>query len=149
MAPDTSPGEVGGIFAGAVALLIALGHGLRWWLGWTDRRAATRAAKLEAWQRELTDRERRFDARQSEYQERIEVQLAELRDRDELRDREIAVLRAEGAAMRTAYQLITSALRRKDPKNPALGQADEILKAAFPPDTATPPDMLRRLGEME
>jgi hypothetical protein len=50
---DPSAGEIGGIFAGMVGLLVALGHAVKWWLGWTDRRAATRAAKLEAWHREL------------------------------------------------------------------------------------------------
>jgi hypothetical protein len=57
---DPTAGEAGGIFAGVVALLVAVGHGVRWWIGWTDRRAATRAAKLDAWQHELQARYSRF-----------------------------------------------------------------------------------------
>jgi uncharacterized protein HemX len=64
---DPSAGEVGGVFAGAVALIVALGHGIRWWLGWTDRRAATRSAKLDAWQNQLDERETRIEAQQLEY----------------------------------------------------------------------------------
>jgi hypothetical protein len=60
-------GEAGGIFAGIVAALVTLGHAIRWWLGWTDRRALTRTAKLDLWQRELQGREERFERQQLDH----------------------------------------------------------------------------------
>lgn len=120
----TSPGEVGGLFAGFVALIVALGHGLKWWLGWTDRRAATRAAKLDAWQKQLEDRER-------DLWEKIEVQLDGLR--------------SQHAALLGGYQLIAGALRLIDPHNDALRRADELLRSAFVIEPQTPADMTRTI----
>ena len=124
---DPSAGEVGGVFAGAVALLVALGQGLRWWLGWTDRRAATRSAKLDAWQKQLEDRERRFDATQAEHWARVE--------------RELDTLRREHAALLGGYQLLAAALRMADPESDALRRADELLRSAFLLDPLLPSDM--------
>lgn len=146
---DPSVGEIGGIFAGFVGMLVAAGHGLKWWLGWTDRRVARRAAKLDAWQKELSARERAFDQRQVEHWGNIQAELAELRSKDELRASELAALRIEHRALRTAHQLISSALRKVDSDNPALGQAEEILKAAFPPEALTPPDMSGLLDQID
>jgi hypothetical protein len=145
---DPSAGEIGGLFAGLVALLAVVGRGLRWWLGWTDRHAASRAAKLDAWQQELGQRERRFDERQREYEGRIELELDALRAADRQRGEEMASLKIEHAALRTAHQLISSALRRTDPYNPALGQAEEILKAAFPPDAVLPADIADSINKI-
>lgn len=137
--PDPSAGEVGGVFAGLVALLVAIGHGFRWLLGWNDRRASTRTAKLDAWQRQLEAREERLDDQQAEHWHRIEIELEQLR--------------REHAALRGGYQLIAAALRDRDPHNPALTQADELLKAAWPLEPLTPDDMTktvlraRRTGE--
>jgi uncharacterized protein HemX len=124
---DPSAGEVGGIFAGAVALLIALGHGLRWWLGWTDRRAATRSAKLDAWQKQLDERETRIEAQQIEYWARVE--------------RELEQSRRERAALLGGYQLIATAMRLVDPDNDALRRADELIRSAFLLDPLLPGDM--------
>jgi hypothetical protein len=124
---DPSAGEVGGVFAGAVALIVALGHGMRWWLGWTDRRAATRSAKLDAWQNQLDEREKRIDAQQAEHWSRVE--------------RELEVLRREHSALLGGYQLITAALRVVDPGNDALRRADELLRSAFLLDPLLPGDI--------
>lgn len=124
---DPSAGEVGGVFAGAVALIVALGHGIRWWLGWTDRRAATRSAKLDAWQHQLDEREKRIEAQQDDYWSRVE--------------RELEVLRREHSALLGGYQLITAALRVVDPENNALRRADELLRTAFLLDPVLPGDM--------
>jgi hypothetical protein len=145
---DPTAGEVGGVLAGIVAALVALGHGIRWWLGWTDRRAITRAAKLDAWQRELAGREAAFEQSQREYWGKIEGELEVLRAADMQRAAEFAALKIEHSALRTAHQLISSALHRADPENPAIGQADEILKAVFPPDASTPADMVRQLRDI-
>lgn len=115
-----SAGELGGIFAGAVAMLVALGHGLRWWLGWTDRRAATRAAKLDAWQKQLEERERELWAK-------VEA--------------EIGSLRSQHAALLGGYQLIAAELRLLKPDSDALRRADELLRSAFLLDPLLPTDI--------
>jgi uncharacterized protein HemX len=125
---DPSAGEVGGVFAGAVALLVALGHGIRWWLGWTDRRAATRSAKLDAWQNQLDERETRIEAQQLEYWARVE--------------RELEQSRRERAALLGGYQLIATAMRVVDPDNDALRRADELIRSAFLLDPLLPADMV-------
>ena len=115
------------LFFAAECVLVALGHGLRWWLGWTDRRAATRSAKLDAWQRQLEAREDRFTATQVDHWQRVESELNQLR--------------SQHAALLGGYQMLAAALRLNDPINPALRQADELLKAAFPLDPLVPSDM--------
>ena len=135
MSDPTTAGEAGGIFAGVVALMVALGHGLRWWLGWSDRRASTRAAKLDAWQRELQAREQRFDEKQAEHWQRVEAELGQLR--------------REHAALLGGYQLIAAALRLIDPSNSALRRADDLLRAAFPLEPCLPPDMAVKTHEID
>jgi hypothetical protein len=123
---DPSIGEVGGVFAGGVAMLVALGHGLRWWLGWTDRRAMTRAAKLDAWQNQLVEREARLDQQQQDHWAEI--------------GRELEVLRREHAALLGGYQLIAAELRLVKPDSDALRRADELLRSAFLLDPLLPSD---------
>lgn len=126
--PDPSVGEAGGIFAGVVALFAVIGKGVAWILRWDDRKARTRHEKLDAWHRELVERERAIDEKQDAYQARIE--------------QELSVMRAQNAALVGAYQLIVAALRTNDPASPALGQADELLRTAFPIDPITPPHLV-------
>lgn len=123
--PDPSAGEVGGVFAGVVALFALIGGGIKYLLGWDERLKATRYEKLESWQRELERRERQIDDQQAEYYKKIEAELA--------------TFRAQNAALVGAYQLIVAALRMENPNSPALGQADELLKSAFPLDPIVPP----------
>lgn len=140
-----TPGEAGGIFAGIVALLVAIGHGVRWWLGWTDHRASTRAAKLDAWQKELALREERLDREQAGIIAEIKGQLAELRQSNDQ-------LRKEHAALLGGFQLVAGALRVIDPANAALNRADELLKSAFALDPVLPAGLagpLAKLGEID
>lgn len=113
----SSPGEAGGIFAGAVAVLGVIGAGLKWGLNWNDARAHSRAAKLDAWHHELEERERKLDDQQARYQKRIETRLAHVE--------------MENRALGEALGLVTIALRGRDPANPALVAADDIIKNAF------------------
>jgi hypothetical protein len=62
-----SAGEIGGVFAGATALAIATGHGIKWLFGFGVKREESRAAKLQLWHDELTDRERRINQGQTAY----------------------------------------------------------------------------------
>jgi hypothetical protein len=112
-----SAGEAGGIFAGAVAVLGLIGAGIKWALNWNDARTSTRTAKLDAWHEELKSREAALDEQQAQYQRRIETRLAHVE--------------MENRALGEALGLVTIALRGKDPGNPALVAADDIIKNAF------------------
>jgi hypothetical protein len=125
--------EAGGTVAaaGAGAILIGLGHGMKWLLGWGERRAESRAAKLQLWHEELSEREKAFDVR-------VEGRLKTLEERDRLRE-------AENMALRLAFELVASALRSIDPRNTALSRAEQMLQAAFPLAPIVPPDMTASL----
>jgi len=69
-------------------------------------------------------------------------QCALLKARDEQRAH-------EHAALHTAYQLITAALRNLDPDNAALRMADELLRMAFPPDPWPPPEIGRLVEQID
>lgn len=113
-----SAGEVGGVFAGVMALLASLGAGVRWVVGWKDARAQTRSAKLTAWHDELAAREAKLDLHQAQYQARIEARLV--------------LLERENSAQRRAIELLTGVLRAADPGNPALDHAEQIIAEAVP-----------------
>lgn len=125
--PTSAAGEAGGIFAGVVALLVAVGHGVSWLLNWKEARAQSRAAKLQAWHDELDKRKREQDERDREYRQHIETQLR--RQQVEIR------------VLRRAFELVAEPLRRLEPDNPNLSQAQAMLDRAFPLDPALPNDM--------
>lgn len=125
--PSAAAGEAGGIFAGAIALLYAIGKGGAWLLNWKDARAQSRAVKLQAWHDELAKREADQDERDRSYQQHIETQL-----------RRLAV---ENRVLRRAFELVAAPLRRLEPDNPNLAQAQQMLDRAFPLDPAMPNDM--------
>ncbi|CAD7335407.1 hypothetical protein FIV32_02390 [Sphingomonadales bacterium 58] len=123
----SAAGEAGGLIAGVVALLYAFGKGTAWLLDWKDARAKTRAAKLQAWHEELQQREEKQDERDRVYQRHIETQLR--RQAVEIR------------VLRRAFELVADPLRRLEPDNPSLAQAQAMLDRAFPLDPATPEDL--------
>lgn len=125
--PSSAAGEAGGIFAGAVALLYAVGKGTAWLLDWKDARAQSRAVKLQQWHDELEKREAAQDERDRAYRQHIETQL-----------RRLAV---ENRVLRKAFELVAEPLRRIEPDNPNLMQAQSMLDRAFPLDPALPNDM--------
>lgn len=95
-----------------------IGGAFRWLVNWRGARAETRAAKLQHWHDELDAREKRIDQMQADYQRRIEARLA--------------TLERENMALRRAFELVTAALRAKDPRNRALDQAEAAIAEAFP-----------------
>lgn len=115
-----SAGEAGGIFAGIVAVLATVGAGLRWLFHWVERRASSRAAKLQAWHDELHSREVRIDEKQAALEARLEATVDDLRK--------------ENQALRLAFQLVATPLREADPCHPNLIRAEQLLNAAFPLD---------------
>lgn len=139
---NISAGEIGGIFAGGVALLATLGHGIKWLLGFTSSQQARRSSKLQQWHDELDARERKIDEEQEAYRRGIEQDLTDLREWK----RKVEV---EQTALKTGYHLLASALRTIDPNNQALRMADELLRSAFKVDPMTPPDMLDQLTAID
>lgn len=134
--PDASSaaGEAGGIIAGSVALLYALGRGAAWLLNWKEARAQSRAAKLQAWHDELAAREAKQDERDVKYQLHIEGELS--RQGAQLRRATLEI-----RVLRTAFELVAEPLRRLEPDNPSLMRANEMLLRAFPLDPALPADL--------
>lgn len=130
-----SAGEAGGIFAGAVALLVAIGHGIRWVLGFRERRSDNLYQKNLKWEERLAEREAAFENDQRAHFVRIEQRLTR------------AELQLEAAL--GAYHLLAGEMRRKDPGNAVLSMAEDLLKEAFRLDPSTPADMKSILGKLD
>lgn len=135
MSEPVSAGEVGGIIAGGIAILAALGKGVQWLLGWFDKREVSRTVKLQKWHDEL-------EAREQDLNSRIDGRLSSLEKRDEQRA-------AENLALRMVLAQVTGALKVKDPENPALKRAEQLLTASFPIDPMMPADFNAALTTIE
>lgn len=109
--------------ATAVATGTGVGGGffaLRWLVQWATGRLDKRQAQLDAEHGAL-------DMSWKEYRLLLE------RDRQDLRA-EVRKIAEQNRALRLAFEHVTGALIRIDPKNEALVIADKILTAAFPTD---------------
>lgn len=131
---EPSVGEVGGVFAGIVALLYAIGKGIAWLLNWNDARASTRTAKLDAWEVKL-------DKRETEFEAKTDARMTTM-------EHEMTAMGRENRALRTAFQRVAVRLQFFSPNDPALADAERILAQAIPLEPFTPPDMTKRLDEM-
>lgn len=127
--PIVSPGEAGGIFAGVIALVVAIGHGAKWLLNWNDERANSRSAKLQAWDRELEAREARMNAE-------IEQRLQSVERENRSVSQSYAAVIHKLDRMRIAYRIIAAALIEVSPHSAALVQASAILNEPLPVPTA-------------
>lgn len=125
-----SAGEAGGIFAGIVAILVTIGGAFRFLFQWFERRASSRAEKLQIWHDELAGREARIDEKQVAFEAKLE--------------RTVEDLRKENQALRLAFQLVSTPLRELEPAHPNLVRAEQLLNAAFPLD----PTISAELDEM-
>jgi uncharacterized protein HemX len=125
----------GGIFAGIVALLAAIGGGIKCSVHWTERREDSRSKKLQAWHDELERREQRLEAERENEIHEIKTELGKMR--------------AENRALFHSCHLVTQALAKIDPGNRALRDASMILTAAFGLDGSLPADMLEILGRIK
>ncbi len=126
--PVVSAGDVGGVFAGIVAAMVAVGQGIKWLLHFRERQAGSRAAKLQAW-------EDRLDQRDRDYQDGIE--------------NELKIMRGQNMALRMAFELVAARVRTIDPHSPELGQADQLLRQAFPLDPTVAPDFNMLLSRVD
>jgi hypothetical protein len=71
-----SAGEAGGVLAGVLASLGLVGGGIKWAAGWNERRAMSRATKLQKWHEELDEREHHLDAGRTAYTQTLEQKIA-------------------------------------------------------------------------
>ena len=110
--PGVSAGEVGGIFAGSIALLAAIGQGIKWLLNFRERQADSRSAKLQAWHEELQAREKRIEEKQEKYQAEIEQRLA--------------TLMRQNMALRMAFEMVAAPLRAIKPDSKELIHLETI-----------------------
>ncbi|WP_342248597.1 hypothetical protein [Sphingomonas sp. OTU376] len=134
-----SAGEVGGIIAGAIALLAALGKGVAWALNWKDARANSRSAKLQAWHDELTAREAKLDAEIASRLSRIEEAHASL-----VKNHLDVLIRFE--RQRNAYRVLAAELIQVAPHSAALIQASMILEEPLPvPSMPGVPELLSEI----
>lgn len=112
-------------------------------IGWLDMRAArarrTRAEGLQEWEDKLARREAAID---TDLEHRLASLEAEGRKRAE-----------EVVALRLAFEVVGSELRRLDPASTALQRAEQILATAFPlPKDLIPSTMgaqLHRIDETD
>ncbi len=128
-------GEIGGVFAGFVAALAALGKGVAWLLGRDDRRAELRDKKLQAWEDSLARRE-------VEQRAQTETRLVVL-------ERQVRRLQSRLGRVSGSLLEVTVELREVAPLNPALLRAEALLKSEFEADPDTPEDMLAAARKLD
>lgn len=133
--------DLAALASGALAMLVAIGHGLRWLLTWTDRRAVARAERLAREEDELAES-------WSSYRKRVAADLTEaMRRIDDLERRDI-VRAKENAALRVAFELVAAGLRVLDPNNISLRQAEQILATTFKLEPQLPLDMTQAIAAL-
>lgn len=145
MSQHVTAGDVGGVFAGLVAILYALGKGAAWVLNWKEARENTRSAKLDAWHRELAEREAKLDAEIETRLNRVEQDHATL-----VKNHTEVLIRFERS--RAGYRVIAAELISLAPHSAALIQATAILKEALPIPTDLSPEMaaeIQKLSEID
>ncbi|MFZ5704904.1 MAG: hypothetical protein ACOY5R_06515 [Pseudomonadota bacterium] len=135
-------GAVASMIGGVVSLLTLVGAGIAFLFRQRSADKASREAKLDKWHHELSARERALDDGRTAYTERLADRLEELERKDTARD-------VQMRALRVAFELVSAALRERDPMHHALGLADEMLKQAFPVHPTTPAEMVRQLVAIE
>lgn len=126
-----SAGEIGGVVAGLVALLAALGKGAQWIFNWKGAREDARAARLKAWEDSL-------DRREKAHREETEQELAEFRAEVGVQGRQISETLALLNITRTALELVTARLRQVAPDSPELEHAEALLRPSFLRPTSLP-----------
>jgi hypothetical protein len=140
--PVVTSGDVGGIFAGLVAVMIAIGQGAKWLLKFREGQAATRAKKLQIWHDELKTREEKLEKWQGD------LQALQLEHHKSMEER-LRIVVGQNRALRMAFELVAARVRDQDPHNADLVQAEQLLRAAFPLDPALSPDFDILLGRVD
>lgn len=89
---NLSAGEVGGIMAGALAVLAAMGKGLAWLLNWDGARKNDREARLAAWEQSLVNREKGYREEIEQRLDQVQHDLAEAKQLAEELNRNVSTL---------------------------------------------------------
>lgn len=139
---DWSAGEVGGVFAGVLAGLAALGKGIAWLLNWQGERTEAKSKRLLVWEASL-------DRREAEYRESIEGELKSLREGDGVTRAELKLAREQMAAIEFSLLEVMIELRAHVPSSPALKRAATALRRVFRPEYGIPPEMAELLRAMD
>lgn len=125
-----------------VAALSMAGSAVAWLYRQGGERKTLRERKFEAWEQRLAEREQLLEEGRTAF-------TRDLAERLERMERREAVSADQVRGLRIALELVSSALRERDPTNPALGQAEQILKAVFPLELAADEDMIASLRALE
>lgn len=133
--------DLAALASGVMAMLVAIGHGMRWLLTWTDRRAVARADRLAS-------EEAKLDQSWSDWRRDITAERDDLIRRvASLEQRDIARAK-ESAALRVAFELVAAGLRVLDPDNISLRQAEQILATTFKLEPQLPLDMTQAIAAL-
>lgn len=139
---QVSAGEAGGIFAGVVALLYALGRGVGWvWTkieGRIDKRAAenvSESERLGAWRKAL-------DHEAKALREGIKAELEAVK-------LELAEVRLQSVALAAGLLDVALELDGHAPQSPALARLGETLRQVWKVSTEIPPEMAVLLARLE
>lgn len=135
MSEANSTGELAGIIVASGITAASFGKAIQWLAGLSERRGASRAAKLQQWQEELHEREAAIDAK-------TEKRLATL-------EAQALAHGEQNMALRMAFELVASALRAIDPRNTALSRAEQLLQSSFPLAVIVPADMSSALRALD
>lgn len=117
-----------GTWATVAGILVTIGAGIKWFIGWRDTRQDLREKKLEAWEEQLRKRD-------AGWTERIEDRLEEA-------EKKVGALSA-------ALFVTISEVQVLDPASPILVRARVILQQAYAVPEDMPEDiaaLVHRLG---
>lgn len=129
---NVSAGEVGGIVAGVLAALAALGKGIAWIVNWDKATRDTKEERLTKWEANLVNRER-------DYREEIEGRLKDLQT-DLATAKGIAEqLNSTVTTLVIAVEDLTSELESHAPEALSLKRARKLLQSLHL--RPTPPDL--------
>lgn len=129
---NVSAGEVGGIVAGVLAALAALGKGIAWIVNWDKATRDTKEERLTKWEANLVNRER-------DYREEIEGRLKDLQT-DLITAKGIAEkLNTTVTTLVIAVEDLTSELESHAPNALSLKRARMLLQSLHL--RPTPPDL--------
>lgn len=130
-----SPGEIGGVVAGAIAVLGVLGGGVRYLVGVINARGDTRASRNAEWERDLDAREREMERKLAESLRQCEAHCA------------VMQVKLDKTVM--AVLLLLPEVTRAVPESPAIRQVRELLADVIPDKIEIPADMAAQLAAID
>lgn len=145
--PDgVSAGEAGGMLAGVIAALVALGKGAQWLISWNDKRVETRSAKLDKWHAELKAREAELDAA-------LASRVAALEAKDRERELDHSTCQQRVDKLLFFCVMLVEETQGLKPTSPTIERAKRYLMREFPeaygPQPPVPAEMKALLDLMD